>query len=93
MRTICLFNALLALSHCIAGVLRGAGRPAVPMVIMLLCWCVLRVSYITVALQFVNQLETVSFAYPITWTCSSIIFCIYLWKADWMHTFKKPTLA
>lgn len=93
MRTICLFNALLALSHCIAGALRGAGHPAVPMVVMLGCWCVLRVSYITVALQFVNQLETVSFAYPITWTCSSIIFCIYLWKGNWMNAFQKHKLA
>lgn len=93
MRTICLFNALLALSHCIAGVMRGAGKPMVPMVVMLACWCVLRVSYITVALQFVNQLETVSFAYPITWTCSSIIFCIYLWKGKWMNAFQKHKLA
>ncbi len=93
MRTICLFNALLAFSHCVAGIMRGAGRPAVPMVIMLLCWCILRVSYITVALQFVNQLETVSFAYPITWTCSSIIFCVYLLKGNWMYTFQKHKLA
>ncbi len=93
MRSICLFNALLALSHCIAGVLRGAGKPAVPMVVMLACWCLLRVSYIAVALRFVNQLETVSFAYPITWTCSSIIFCIYLWKGNWMHAFQKHKLA
>ena len=93
MRCICLFNALLALSHCIAGVLRGAGKPMVPMVVMLSCWCVLRVSYIAVALHFVNQLETVSFAYPITWTCSSIIFIIYLWKGNWMYAFQKHKLA
>ena len=93
MRSICLFNALLALSHCIAAVMRGAGRPAVPMVVMLLCWCVLRVSYISVALQFINRLETVSFAYPLTWTCSSIIFCLYLWKGNWMHAFQKQKLA
>ena len=93
MRTICLFNALLALSHCIAAVMRGAGRPLVPMVVMFACWCVLRVSYIAIALRFVYQLETVSFAYPITWTCSSIIFCLYLWKGNWMYAFKKQKLA
>ena len=63
------------------------------MVVMLSCWCVLRVSYIAVALHFVNQLETVSFAYPITWTCSSIIFVIYLWKGNWMYAFQKHKLA
>ena len=89
MRTICLFYFLLAFSHCIASILRGAGKPAVPMVTMLVCWCVIRVSYITVALRYVNELETVSWAYPITWTLSSIIFLIYFLCADWIHTFDR----
>ena len=89
MRTICLFYSLLALSHCIAAILRGAGKATVPMVTMLICWCLIRVSYITVAVRFVNELETVSRAYPITWTCSSIVFLIYLLKADWIHNFDR----
>ena len=56
---------------------------------MLGCWCVLRVSYITLALQVVNRLETVSMAYPITWSCSSIVFLIYFLKADWIHNFDR----
>ena len=93
MRTICLFYFLLALSHCIAGIMRGAGKATVPMVTMLVCWCLIRVSYITVALKFINQLETVSWAYPITWTCSSIVFLIYLLKADWIHNFDRLDAA
>lgn len=89
MRTICLFYCLLAFSHCIAGILRGAGKTTVPMFIMLGFWCVLRVSYITIALRFVNQLETVSWAYPITWGCSSLVFLIYFLKADWIHAFDR----
>lgn len=89
MRTICLFYFLLAFSHCIAGVLRGAGKATVPMFTMLACWCLIRVSYITVALRFVNELTTVSWAYPITWTLSSTFFLIYFLKADWIHTFDK----
>ena len=89
MRTISLFYFLLAFSHCIAGIMRGAGKATVPMFTMLGCWCVLRVSYITVAIQYVNRLETVSLAYPITWTFSSIIFLIYFLKADWIHNFDK----
>lgn len=88
MRTVCLFYFLLAFSHCIAGVLRGAGKATVPMLVMLTCWCLIRVSYITVVLRYVNKLETVSGAYPITWTCSSIVFLIYFLKADWIHTFE-----
>ena len=89
MRTICLFYFLLAFSHCIAGILRGSGQANVPMFVMLGCWCMIRVSYISIALRFVNELTTVSWAYPITWTCSSVIFLIYYLKADWIHTFDK----
>ncbi|MBE7055870.1 MAG: MATE family efflux transporter [Ruminococcaceae bacterium] len=89
MRTICLFYCLMAFSHCIAGIMRGAGKPSVPMFTMLACWCVIRVTYITVALKFVNELTTVSWAYPITWTLSSIIFLIYFLKADWIHNFER----
>ena len=89
MRTICLFYFLLAFSHCIASILRGAGKPNVPMFTMLGCWCIVRVSYITVAVHLVNRLETVSRAYPITWTCSSVIFLIYYLKSDWIHAFDR----
>ena len=87
MQTICRFYFLLAFSHCIAGVLRGAGKATVPMFTMLACWCVIRVTYITIAVQIVNELTTVSWAYPITWTLSSIIFLVYFLKADWIHNF------
>ena len=89
MRTICLFYFLLAFSHSIASVMRGAGKATVPMFTMLGCWCLFRVSYITVAVKLVNQLTTVSWAYPITWTLSSIVFLIYFLKADWIHNFDR----
>ncbi len=89
MRTIALFYFLLAFSHCIAGILRGSGKATVPMFVMLGSWCILRVTYITIALKFVNQLTTVSWAYPLTWLCSSVVFLIYFLKADWMHTFER----
>lgn len=88
-RTICLFYCLLAFSHCAAGILRGAGKATIPMVTMLMCWCVLRVTYITIAVRYIPQLTTVSFAYPMTWTASSIVFFIYLLKADWIHAFDR----
>ena len=89
MQTICLFYFLLAFSHCIAGIMRGAGKPTVPMFTMLACWCVLRVTYISIAVKHVPQLTTVSMAYPITWACSSVIFLIYFLKADWIHNFDR----
>lgn len=89
MRTICLFYCLLAFSHCIAGILRGAGKSTVPMITMLVCWCLIRVSYITITISFINRLEVVSWAYPLTWTCSGIVFLLYYLKADWIHGFDK----
>ena len=89
MRTICLFYCLLSFSHCIAGILRGAGKTTVPMTVMLVCWCLIRVTYIRIAVGYVPRLQSVSWAYPITWTCSSILFLIYFLKADWIHAFDK----
>ena len=88
-RTMCLFYCLLAFSHCMAAIMRGAGKATVPMVTMLACWCLLRVTYITIAVRFVNELTTVSWAYPITWASSSIVFLIYFLKADWIHNFDR----
>lgn len=84
-----LFYCLLALAHCIAGIMRGAGKATVPMFIMLGCWCVLRVTYITLALRFLPQIEIVFSAYPLTWGISCIIFLIYFFRADWMHNFDR----
>ena len=89
MQTICLFYCLLAFSHCIAGIMRGAGKATVPMFTMLVCWCLIRVTYITVAVKLINELTTVSWAYPITWTLSSVVFLIYFLKADWIHNFDR----
>ena len=89
MRTICLFYCLLAFSHCIAGILRGAGKATVPMFTMLGCWCLFRVTYITIAVKFINELTTISWAYPITWTISSVIYFIYYNFCDWVHGFEK----
>ena len=89
MQTISLFYCLAAFSHCMAAVMRGAGKATVPMFTMLVCWCVIRVTYITIAVKFVNELTTVSWAYPITWVLSSTVLLIYFLKADWIHNFDR----
>lgn len=77
---------LVAVSHGIAGVLRGAGKSIVPMITMISFWCILRVVYMTVALRVVNDIHIVYWAYPITWTCSAIVLFIYLKRVKWMPT-------
>jgi len=84
-----LFYCMLALAHCIAGIMRGAGKATVPMFTMLGFWCVLRVTYITVMLHFYPYIEVVFSAYPLTWGTSCIVFLLYFFKADWMHNFER----
>lgn len=88
-RTETLFYCLLALAHCMAGILRGAGKTTVPMFIMLTCWCLIRITYITVAVRIFPDIRTIFWAYPLTWFLSCILFVTYYFKADWVHTFQK----
>ncbi len=89
MRTICLFYFLMSFSHCMAAVFRGAGKASVPMYTMLICWCFIRIGYIWLALPFAPRLETVSWAYPITWTLSGLVFVIYDRTSNWIHAFDR----
>lgn len=84
-----LFYCFLAFSHCIAGIMRGAGKSAVPMFVMLISWCIIRITYITVTVHFIPKIEVIFWAYPLTWSISSVIFLIYFLKADWLHSFEK----
>ena len=76
--TAALFYCLLAFSHCCAGILRGLGRPVVPMMVMLAVWCVLRITYITITLHFIHAIGVVFWAYPLTWSISSLLFAWYI---------------
>lgn len=88
-RTIAPFFFLLAYSHAVASVCRGAGKSIVPMVIMLGVWCVLRITYITLIMRVSHELLFLYLAYPITWSISSIIYFLYYHFSDWIHGFEK----
>lgn len=86
MRTESLFYCLLALSHCLAGILRGAGKTNIPMIVMLISWCAIRITYITITIRFIPDIRVVFWGYPLTWFISSVVFMIYYKKANWLHT-------
>ena len=77
-RTVSLFYCLLSFSHCCAGILRGMGRPIVPMAIMLTVWCALRIPYITLTVRVIPDIRVVYWAYPLTWFISSVLFALCL---------------
>lgn len=84
-----LFYGLLALSHAIAGIFRGAGKPNVPMLVMLTCWCVIRVVVLTALLAVWHNVLFVYIIYPSTWALSSICFLVMYFRSDWLHFFDK----
>jgi putative MATE family efflux protein len=87
--TAALFYCLLAFSHAVAAVCRGAGKAFVPMVIMLSVWCVIRICYIALVMHFTGEIGYIYWAYPITWGISSVIYLIYYLRSDWVHGFEK----
>ena len=84
-----LFFCLLAFSHAVAAVCRGAGKVFVPMSVMLAIWCVMRITYITIMMHYVHEIQYIYWAYPITWGISSIIYLFYYLFADWIHGFDR----
>ena len=84
-RTSALFYFLLAFSHAISAVLRGAGKAIVPMLTMLTCWCVIRVAFLSIVVPITGSIQTVYFVFPLTWGLSSLFFFIYYNKANWVH--------
>lgn len=84
-----LFFFLLALSHCAAGVLRGCGKAFIPMATMLAFWCGVRVVYVTSILKIIPEFQMISWAYPLTWTLSSIVFVVILLRMDWKQLFSE----
>lgn len=88
-RTASLFYCLLAFSHSVAAVCRGAGKAFVPMVVMLSVWCAFRILYIQAVMVFFCDIRLIYWAYPITWSISSVIYLIYYKCSDWIHGFDK----
>lgn len=86
-RTVSLFYCLLAFSHAVAAVCRGAGKAFIPMVVMLSVWCVLRISYIALVMHFFGEIRYIYWAYPLTWGISSVIYLVYYLFCDWVHGF------
>lgn len=85
-RTSALFFFLLAYSHSISALLRGSGKVMIPMAVMLVFWCVVRVTFLTITVPLTHSIQMVYWVYPLTWLLSSIAFWIYYHRADWLHS-------
>ena len=84
-RTAALFYCLLAYSHSVASVIRGAGKAVVSMLIMMTFWCVVRVAFLAVSIPFTHSVLMLYAGYPLTWALSSVAFFFYYRRANWLN--------
>ena len=92
-RTTTPFFFLLAYTHAMAAIFRGAGKATVSLAVMAVCWCVIRMPYVTVATHFFPVLQAVSWGYPITWCLSAIVFTVYYLRSDWLGKIERQAPA
>ncbi len=72
------FFCLCGFSHVSSAVMRGIGKPIVPTIVMLVCWCAVRVLTLMTIGQYYHDILLVIWLYPITWTLSTITYTFYL---------------
>lgn len=77
-RTCAFFYGFLAFSHIVSAICRGEGKPVMPMAVMMICWCAIRVAVLLTVGQAVHDIRLANWLYPITWFISTVIFAIWL---------------
>ena len=85
--TVCaFFYCLCGFSHTASALMRGLGKPMTPMVVMLVCWCAVRVVVLFTVGQAMHEIWLIYWIYPFTWTLSSIVYLLDFRK---LHLFSR----
>ncbi len=77
-RVCALFYCLVGFSHVASAVMRGLGKPVTPMVIMLTCWCAVRILVLFTLGQALHDIRLAYWIYPFTWMLSSVVYAVLL---------------
>ena len=77
-RVCALFFCLVGFSHVASAVMRGLGKPVTPMVIMLTCWCAVRILVLFTLGQALHDIRLAYWIYPFTWALSSVVYAVLL---------------
>ena len=72
------FYFLMGFSHISSAIMRGIGKPNVPMFVMLFCWCAVRVFVLLTIGQVYHIIQLAFWIYPITWFLSAFVYAIYM---------------
>lgn len=81
----------LAVSHALSGIIRGAGVTTIPMIVMVSCWCGLRMAWILISVPLFHDIGVVFLGWPITWVASAVWLYIYYRKGNWLKKFEVQT--
>ena len=73
----------LAISHAFSGIIRGAGITTIPIIVMISCWCVLRMAWILTSVPIFHDIGVVFMGWPITWFASALWLFLYYKKGSW----------
>lgn len=78
------FYIFLPINQVINGILRGAGRSAVPMYVMIFSFVFLRQIYLFLVTKVTSDVVYVFLGWPTTWVVCSLIFIVYFFKVQWL---------
>ena len=84
MHTLIPMYFLLTITHALNGIIRGAGKTKVPMMVMIVCWCCMRMAWILTTVPLFNDIQFVFYGWPITWAASSLWLIIYFCSHKWL---------
>lgn len=77
-RICALFFCLLGFSNVTNSVLRRLGKPLATMLVMLICWCAVRVIVFMTVGKMYHVIELTAWIYPITWGMSTAVYAVLL---------------
>jgi Na+-driven multidrug efflux pump len=69
---------MVGFSHLASAILRGLDRPVAPTVILMVCWCMVRVISVLTIGRFWHRIELAYWLYPVTWMLSTVVFVLIL---------------
>lgn len=78
----------LALSHAFAGIVRGAGITTIPMIVMVTCWCGIRMAWILTSVPLFHDIGFVFAGWPVSWVISSLWLFIYYRRGKWLKKYE-----
>lgn len=87
-RTCAFFYCFLAFSHIVSAICRGEGKPVMPMAVMMVCWCFIRVAVLLTIGRVIHDIRLANWLYPITWSLSTVIFARWLRQMN-LYTLKR----